>query len=106
MLDPSVRATSLPSTRFTIRAACVGVAAMLVLSGCTRWQVRLGSKGHLDAIPVKSMEARLANGQGIVPGQKSPLVVVITQADGKVLQTEGAGRGKSCGANSWLPQLW
>ena len=29
-----------------------------------------------------------------MPGQKLPLVVVITQADGKVLQTEGAGEGK------------
>lgn len=94
MLDLSVRSTSLPSPRFSIPAACLGVAAMLVLSGCTRLQVRLGSKVHLDAIPVKSMEVRLAKGQGIVPGQKSPLVVVITQADGKVLQTEGAGEGK------------
>jgi len=94
MLDLSVRSASLQSTRFSIRAARVGVAAMLVLSGCTRLQVRLGSKVHLEAIPVKSMEARLAKGQGIVPGQKLSLVAVITEADGKVLQTEGAGQGK------------
>jgi hypothetical protein len=30
----------------------------------------------------------------IVPGQKSSLVAVITDADGKVLQTEGTGQGK------------
>jgi hypothetical protein len=74
--------------------ACLEAIALLVLSGCTRLQVRLGSKVHLGAVPVKSMDARLAKAPGIVPGQKSSLVVVITDADGKVLQTEGAGQGK------------
>jgi hypothetical protein len=48
----------------------------------------------LTKIPVASMEASLPKGPAISPGQKSPLVVRITQADGKVLATEGAGHGK------------
>jgi len=94
MADSSILSASRQSTRFLIRGACLEAIALLVLSGCTRLQVRLGSKVHLEAVPVKSMEARLAKGPGIVPGQKSSLVAVITDADGKVLQTEGAGQGK------------
>ena len=94
MADSSILSASRQSTRFLIRGACLEAIALLVLSGCTRLQVRLGSKVHLEAVPVKSMEARLAKGPGIVPGQKSSLVAVITAADGKVLQTEGAGLGK------------
>src|SRR3982074_2656158 len=56
---------------------------------------RLGSKVHLEAVPVKSMEARLANGPGIVPRQTLSQVAVLTDADGRVVQTEGAGPGES-----------
>ena len=94
MAHSSILSASRQSTRFLIPGACLEAIALFVLSGCTRLQVRLGSKVHLEAIPVKSMEARLAKGPGIVPGQKSSLVAVITDADGKVLQTEGAGQGK------------
>ena len=94
MAGSSILSASRQSTRFLIRGACLEAIALLVLSGCTRLQVRLGSKVHLEAVAVKSMEARLAKGTGIVPGQKSSLVAVITDADGKVLQTEGAGQGK------------
>jgi hypothetical protein len=94
MADSSILSVSRQSTRFSIRAACLGAIALLVLSGCTRLQVRLGSKVHLDAVPIKSMAAMLSKGPGIVPGQKASLVAVITDANGKVLQTEGAGQGK------------
>jgi hypothetical protein len=94
MADSSILSASRQSARFLIGGACLEAIALLGLSGCTRLQVRLGSKVHLEAVPVKSMEARLAKGPGIVPGQKSSLIAVITDADGKVLQTEGAGRGK------------
>jgi len=40
------------------------------------------------------MEASLPQAPGMAPGQKSPLVIAITQADGKVLLTEGKGGGK------------
>ena len=95
MADSSILSASRQSARFLIGGACLEAIALLGLSGCTRLQVRLGSKVHLEAVPVKSMEARLAKGPGIVPGQKSSLVAVITDADGHVLQTEGAGQGES-----------
>src|ERR1035438_2340194 len=74
--------------------ACLGLASLLALSGCAAVQVRLGMKVSLAKTPVASIEVTQPKGQGIGPGQKSPLVVAVTQPDGKVLQTEGAGHGK------------
>ena len=70
------------------------VASVLVLSGCAPIKVRLGWKVYLEKTPIASIEASLPKGPGIAPGQKSPLVVVVKQPDGKILQTEGAGHGK------------
>jgi hypothetical protein len=67
---------------------------MLALSACTPIKVRLGMKVYLDKTPITSIAARLPKGSGIAPGEKSPLVLVVTEPDGKVLQTEGAGHGK------------
>ena len=44
--------------------------------------------------PVASIAISLPKGPGIAPGEKSPLVVVVTEPDGKLLQTEGQGKGK------------
>ncbi len=74
--------------------AGLGIASMLALSGCAAVQVKLGMKVYLAKIPVTSIEVRQANDPGIGPGQKSSLIVEVTQPDGKVLQTEGAGKGK------------
>jgi hypothetical protein len=68
--------------------------ALLVLSGCTRLQVKFGRKIYLEKTPVASIKVSLPKGPGIAPGEKSPLVVVLTQPDGKILQTEGEGHGK------------
>lgn len=57
-------------------------------------KVKLGWKVYLDKTPIASIAASLPKGPAIAPGEKSPLVVVVTQPDGKVLQTEGAGHGK------------
>jgi hypothetical protein len=76
------------------------VVSLLALGGCTRLQVRLGWKMHLDKVPITSMQASLPKGPGIAPGEKSPLVVVLTEPDGKTLQTEGAGHGKVFGRTS------
>ena len=54
----------------------------------------MGWKVDLAKTPVTSMEVTLPKGPGIAPGEKSPLVVKFTQADGKVLTTEGQGGGK------------
>jgi hypothetical protein len=71
-----------------------GVATLFALSACTPVKVKLGMKVYLEKTPIASIAVSLPKGPGIAPGQKSPLVVVATQPDGKILQTEGAGKGK------------
>lgn len=44
--------------------------------------------------PFSSIAVSLPNGPGIAPGEKSPLIVMVTEPDGKVLRTEGKGGGK------------
>ncbi len=75
-------------------AGCVGVALLLALSGCASVQVRMGWKVSLDKTPVKSITASLLNGPAIAPGEKLPLLVLVTEPDGRILETEGAGHGK------------
>lgn len=75
-------------------AECVGAALLLMLSGCGGLQVRMGWKVYLNKIPVKSMSATLLNGPGIAPGEKLPLIALVTEPDGRILRTEGAGHGK------------
>jgi len=72
----------------------VCLAAGLLLAGCTAVKVKLGMKVYLAKTPVASIKASLPNGPGIAPGEKSPLIVIVTEPDGKVLQTEGKGGGK------------
>src|SRR5271166_4912376 len=78
----------------TSLAVCMGLGSLLALSGCTPIKVKLGMKVYLAKTPVTSIAASLPKGPGIAPGEKLPLVVVVTGTDGKVLQTEGAGKGK------------
>jgi hypothetical protein len=40
------------------------------------------------------MEASMPKGPAVAPGEKSPIVVTFTTPDGKVLVTEGKGKGK------------
>jgi hypothetical protein len=75
-------------------AACLGIVCLFALSGCTPVKVRLGMKVYLAKTPVASITVSLPKVPGIAPGEKSPLVVVVNEPDGKVLQTEGAGHGK------------
>jgi hypothetical protein len=49
-------------------AACLGVASLLALSGCTPVKVRLGMKVYLDKTPIASIAARLPKGKGSVEG--------------------------------------
>src|SRR6267154_2010465 len=74
--------------------ARLALASLLALTGCTAMRVKLGMKVYLDKTPISSIQANLSNGLGIAPGQKLPLVVQLTAPDGKVLVTEGQGRGK------------
>jgi hypothetical protein len=73
---------------------CLMVASLIALSGCTAVKVKLGMRVYLAKIPVTSMQASLPNGPAISPGEKSPLVLQFVQPDGKVLVTEGKGKGK------------
>jgi hypothetical protein len=75
-------------------AAGLLVLSVAGLSGCNSIQVHLGMKVYLAKIPVSSMVASLSGDPGIAPGEKTPLVVTFTQPDGKVLTTEGKGKGK------------
>ena len=77
-----------------ISLTCLAAASLLALNGCAAIQVKLGMKVYLAKIPVTSIEASQPKGPGIGPGQKSSLMVAVTQPDGKILQTEGIGKGK------------
>jgi hypothetical protein len=72
----------------------VAFAALLALSGCAAVKVKLGMRVYLAKVQVTAMTASLPNGPAIAPGEKSPLLVQFTQPDGKILLTEGKGKGK------------
>jgi hypothetical protein len=84
----------MPRLRATSLLACMAVASLLTQSGCSSIKVGLGMRVNLDKTPVASIQANLPNGPGIAPGQTSPLVVTVTQPDGKDILTEGKGGGK------------
>ena len=69
-------------------------ASSLVLSGCTRLEVKLGTKVQIATLPVMSAAANLPKGPAIPPGGKSPLVVTFVGSNGKTYVTEGQGKGK------------
>src|ERR1700676_2240207 len=75
-------------------AVCAATASLLGLGGCTAMKVKRGMRVYLAQTPVSSRQASLPKGPAIAPGEKSPLVVKLTQPDGKVLVTEGKGGGK------------
>lgn len=81
-----------PAGKFAL--ALLGPACLFGLGGCTALQVKLGMKVYLAQTPAASIDVRLPKGPAIAPGQKSPLVVAVTEPDGKVLLTEGQGAGK------------
>ncbi|HEX9201962.1 MAG TPA: hypothetical protein VF865_20570 [Acidobacteriaceae bacterium] len=75
-------------------AACVGLASLVALGGCTKIRVKTGSRVLIANLPVASMQASQYNHPGVGPGEKKSLVVTFTQPDGTVLVTEGKGGGK------------
>jgi hypothetical protein len=72
----------------------LGGALLCAQFGCARMQVKMGWKVFLAQTPIQTIAVNLPNGPGIAPGEKSPLVVVVTEPDGKILQSEGKGAGK------------
>ena len=83
-----------PRLLSTSATVCLGVASLLTLGGCTAVKVKLGMRVYLANTPVASMQASLPKGPAIAPSEKLGLVVQFTQPDGKVLVTEGLGKGK------------
>jgi len=75
-------------------AVLLGVVSIFALSGCSVLRLTLGMRVNLAKIPVASIEVIQSKDPGIGPGKTSRLIVKVTQTDGKVLQTEGAGKGK------------
>ncbi len=73
---------------------CLALGCLLALNGCTSVKVKLGMRVYLAKTPIASIAVSMPNGPGIAPGEKSPLLVVVTGPNGKILQTEGAGHGK------------
>jgi len=74
-----------------ISAVC---ASLLTLAACTTARLKLGTRIRIEQVPIASIQASLAKGPAISPGQKLALVVQFTQPDGKILVTEGQGKGK------------
>jgi len=75
-------------------AAFLGLASLPALCGCSSIEVKMGWRVSLAKTPVASIVATLPKNPGIAPGEKSPLVVAVTGPGGKVLLTEGQGKGK------------
>lgn len=74
---------------------CAGLGSLIALGGCSRIQVKLGTRVELAKLPVTTMTATQYHHPGIGPGEKKSLVVTFTQPDGKVLVTSGKkGGGK------------
>ena len=79
------------SKLFAISAVCV---SLLSLAACTAARVKLGARIRIAQAPIASMQASLPKGPAISPEQKLALVVQFTQPGGKILVTEGQGKGK------------
>lgn len=88
----SVRWFARPRVRKS--AICAALVPLGALISCSSIQVKLGMKVSLVKIPVASIEASLPKDPGIAPGEKSPLVVTVTETDGTTLLTQGKGKGK------------
>ena len=70
------------------------VFLVVAQAGCSSMRVKMGWRVDLNKTPVSSIQASLPKGPAIAPGEKSPLVVTLTEPNGQVLFTEGQGAGK------------
>jgi hypothetical protein len=98
-IDKGILKNATPYPRSAKRMKCLAmtylaITFLLAFTACTPIKVKLGMKVYLEKIPVASIAVSQSGAPGIAPGEKSPLIVVVTESGGKVLQTEGAGHGK------------
>jgi hypothetical protein len=80
--------------RLRLLAFCLVLPAVTLLSGCNAIQVRVGLKVSLPKLQVTSMSAALNGDPGIAPGERSGIIAKFVKPDGKVLVTQGKGKGK------------
>jgi hypothetical protein len=82
-------------SQITVGVAGAMLLSLLTLTGCASVKNSMGWQPVLlDKISVASIKASLPKGPGMSPGEKFPLLVVLTEPDGKILETSGAGPGK------------
>lgn len=74
--------------------AFLTLPCLLAQGGCSSMRVKMGWRVDLNKTPVSSIQASLPRGPAIAPGEKSPMVVTLTEPNGQVLLTEGQGAGK------------
>src|SRR5581483_327130 len=82
------------SSLFVKTVLCVATLLTVALSGCSKLEVKLGTRVEIAKLPVTAMDAHLQGDPGVAPGERTPLVVTFSEPDGTVLSTEGAGKGK------------
>jgi len=83
-----------PITIAKFVAISAGCVTLMTLSACTTARLKLGTRIRIERAPIASIEASLPKGPAISPGQRLALVVQFRQPDGKILATEGQGKGK------------
>jgi hypothetical protein len=100
-----LRRTSASFLRQNISRSAAGIflscAALLAISGCAVFSPKV----DLKKIPVASIQATQAKGPGIAPGEKSPLIVTVTQPDGKTLTTKDKVRWKDLQVSSTMGSI-
>jgi len=87
---PKLR-TSFRKSKF---AAACALAVLFAAAGCSGMKVKVGMKVPLNQTTVSAIQVSLPKGPAMAPGEHSPLLVQLTQPDGKVLVTEGVSQGK------------
>jgi hypothetical protein len=80
--------------RTTKKSTLLASASLLILCGCSTIQIKLGWKVSLAKSDISTLQASQYKHPGIGPGEKSSLIVEFTQPDGKILVTQGKGKGK------------
>lgn len=80
--------------RTTKNSILLASASLLILCGCSTIQIKLGWKVSLAKTDISTLQASQYKHPGIGPGEKSSLIVEFTQPDGKLLLTQGKGKGK------------
>lgn len=74
-------------------SAFLALLPAALLAGCTALKVKMGTRMNIAALPLTSMDVRLADGRGVAPGKKGRLIATFTAPGNKVWRTEGAGGG-------------